>query len=295
FRQLAEASGGVPRLLATLLGAGAWLAESGGAGMITAAHIQEAAELRSVLSPVSTEVTATAPDDPAAPAMTATTTETVRRGWVMWSALVVGLGAGAILAPRLLPAETGWVTGQANGLVTRAEQWLGGVSGRAGVTAEVPAERVVPARVLPPIMPHVVPASEPAEVARDSTVAGGVAPVPASVQAPPLSVRTEPVLVPTLPSPTADPALLPVETRDFLVRRGHEMAAMDDISAARLLFRRAAEGGSAEAMYELGRTYDPAVRTGLGASQADKAEAMNWYRRAAAQGVSAAQAALSDN
>ena len=50
-RALVELSGGVPRLLSTLLAAGAWMAKNSNAPIIQAAHIQEAAELRSVLGP----------------------------------------------------------------------------------------------------------------------------------------------------------------------------------------------------------------------------------------------------
>ncbi len=67
------------------------------------------------------------------------------------------------------------------------------------------------------------------------------------------------------------------------------MLDLEDISAARLLFRRAAEGGSSAGMFELGRTYDPAMLTGMGAAgQANRAEAMVWYRRAAEAGNDAA-------
>ena len=63
------------------------------------------------------------------------------------------------------------------------------------------------------------------------------------------------------------------------------MLALGDVSASRLLFVRAAEGGSAEAMLETGQTYDPAILAPIGAIQlADPAEALRWYRRAAAKG-----------
>lgn len=275
LRQLAEASGGVPRLLSTLLGAGAWLAESGGAASITAAHIQEAAELRSVLSvpPV-----AGGAADPLVPG---------RWGRVVWSVVLAGsVLAGiavVVVAARPFPAETERLTGQAESAVIGAQRWLSDASGKP----------VKSAPILPPITPHVVPRPEPAVVARLGAVAERPLPELAARQMPELSAGAEAIAVPTLASP-ANEALLPIETRELLVRRGHQMAAVEDLSAARLLFRRAAEGGSAEAMYELGRTYDPALRTGLGSAQADKAEAMRWYRRAAAQGDTAATAALTE-
>lgn len=262
LRQVAEASGGVPRLLSTLLGAGAWLAESSGAASITAAHIKEAAELRSVFSP-----TMMPPVDEQPRASNS-------RG--VWSAVLAGVAlvaSAAVIAPRLFPAETAAAIDRADDMVGQARQWLGGASGK-------PVARATP---LPPISWPVIPRSDTAVVGRAGPLV--IAPMPM------LIALAAPELVPTLPEPR-DPALLPLETQALLVRRGHDMAALEDISAARLLFRRAAEGGSAEAAYALGRTYDPAIQTGLGLAQADRAEAMRWYGRAAAQGDIQAKAAL---
>ena len=265
LRQLVEASGGVPRLLSTLLGAGAWLAESSGALSITAAHIREAAELRSVLSPT------------AAPSDEDETRRTRGRSRVVWSAMLAGtmlVGSAGVIVPRLFPDETAGAVAAARGLTEQARQWLGRASGK-------PVARTV---TLPPIGPHVVPRPDAAVVARAVPLA--------AVPAPTLIARAAPDVTLTALE-VRDPEPLPVGTQILLLRRGHEMAALDDISAARLFYRRAAEGGSAEGAYALGRTYDPAVQTGMGLAQADKAEAMRWYRRAAAQGDVEAKAALS--
>lgn len=266
LRQVAEASGGVPRLLSTLLGAGAWLAESSGAATITAAHIHEAAELRSVLSPA---------------AMPVEVRISRRRGRVVWSAVLAG-AVLAVIAPQLFPNEASKAGDLAGGVVEQARQWLGGASAK-------PATRTPP---LPPISQHLVPRPDAAVVARAGVLAVPVLPELAASMVLAVSAVVGPAVTVTVPE-TTDAALLPIETQAFLIRRGHEMAAVEDLSAARLLFRRAAEGGSAEAAYELGRTYDPAVQTGLNVAQADKAEAMRWYRRAAAEGHGAAKAALS--
>ena len=70
-------------------------------------------------------------------------------------------------------------------------------------------------------------------------------------------------------------------------------ANFDDLSAARLLFLRAAESGSPEAMVELGRTYDPAVRTSTASpGQSNRAEALHWYHQAADKGYAAAEKLL---
>ena len=198
------------------------------------------------------------------------------RGRVVWSAVLAGavlVGSVGVVLPRLFPEETAGVVAAAGGLTGQARQWLGGASGK----------KVVRAAPLPPISPHFVPRP-------DAAVVGRVGP-PAAVPVPTLVALAAPDVTLAAIEPR-DPALLPIETQALLVRRGHDMAAIDDMSAARLFFRRAAEGGSAAGAFELGRSYDPAVQTGLGMAQADKAEALRWYRRAAAQGDAGAKAAL---
>ena len=79
----------------------------------------------------------------------------------------------------------------------------------------------------------------------------------------------------------------------LLLRRGDEEGAIGDISAARLLYERAAEAGSALAARQMGRSYDPAflpaaVATTLG----DVGKAKQWYQRAAALGNADAAARL---
>jgi TPR repeat protein len=77
--------------------------------------------------------------------------------------------------------------------------------------------------------------------------------------------------------PSAD-KLLPV-----LLQRGNAALATGDITAARLLFERAANAGSAEAALALGKTYDIRflLETGAVGSAANKELAITWYRRAA--------------
>jgi TPR repeat protein len=73
-------------------------------------------------------------------------------------------------------------------------------------------------------------------------------------------------------------ALLPV-----LMQRGNAALATGDITAARLLFDRAAHAGSARAARALGKTYDIRflLETGANASAANADLAAQWYRRAA--------------
>ena len=61
------------------------------------------------------------------------------------------------------------------------------------------------------------------------------------------------------------------------------MLALGDISAARLLYERAAALGSAKAATALGKTYDPAFLASIQVSglAPNPAAAASWYRKAA--------------
>lgn len=69
---------------------------------------------------------------------------------------------------------------------------------------------------------------------------------------------------------------------EILVKRGRDFIANGDLAAARLVLRRAANAGDAQAALLLGTTFDPATFEKLqviGAAP-DPAEARNWYQRA---------------
>jgi TPR repeat protein len=72
-----------------------------------------------------------------------------------------------------------------------------------------------------------------------------------------------------------------------LLKRGQELATQGDLAGARLLLRRAAEAGDAQAMQALGATYDSTVLTKLNVIGVapDNARARAWYERAAAAGA----------
>ncbi|MBK1660822.1 hypothetical protein E2C05_32465 [Paracraurococcus ruber] len=82
-----------------------------------------------------------------------------------------------------------------------------------------------------------------------------------------------------------------------LLRRADAMLAVGDVSAARLLYGRAAQAGSAEAMLGLGKSHDPRFLAGIGVRglQGDAATAILWYRRALAQGAAEAAEGLQRN
>ncbi|MBV9971229.1 MAG: hypothetical protein JO228_14685 [Xanthobacteraceae bacterium] len=71
-----------------------------------------------------------------------------------------------------------------------------------------------------------------------------------------------------------------------LITRGQTYVANGDIVSARIVFRRAAEAGNAQAALALGGTYDPLVLKSLGVIGvgADAAQARAWYHKAAELG-----------
>jgi TPR repeat protein len=81
-----------------------------------------------------------------------------------------------------------------------------------------------------------------------------------------------------------------------LIARGKDLLNDGDFAAARLLFERAANAGSADAALALGSTYDPMVikRLGAVAVTPDLAKARKWYQFAADHGSAAASLQLAN-
>ena len=101
--------------------------------------------------------------------------------------------------------------------------------------------------------------------------------------------------------PSSDAAVtqivsLPLDSDEIamLLKRGKDALSTGDLASARLLFRRAAEAGSAEAALALGATFDPLVIRRLGAIGAapDAAQARQWYQKAVALGSTTASQPL---
>lgn len=80
-----------------------------------------------------------------------------------------------------------------------------------------------------------------------------------------------------------------------LVAQGERYLTLGDIASARLLFRRAANWGSAPAALKLAATYDPAELLSLQVQGviSDREEARKWYERARELGAPEAQERLS--
>ena len=178
-----------------------------------------------------------------------------------------------------------------------------------------PAEIADPPTVPEPLTPSVQTAMAPSPArpeASPATRPAAAGPAPASpdaqgrtqerleahrLEAPPpeaVPAAADPAAMP--PPPGAPPAAspLPSTVLAILLDRGAAMLATGDISAARLLYKRAANSGSARAAAQIGRTYEPtflANRRAIGI-QADPTIAAGWYRRALSLGGTKAASLL---
>jgi hypothetical protein len=131
-----------------------------------------------------------------------------------------------------------------------------------------------------------------------TTGTAALAAVPAALAALPaaLAVVPAPHAAPLRPTPAeaevviaAPPAAAARSGNEdiaTLLARGRTYLTNGDVSTARLAFRRAAEGGDAQAALALGGTFDPLVLKSLGAIgvAADPDQARGWYQKAAELG-----------
>ena len=171
--------------------------------------------------------------------------------------------------------------------------------------------KIAEAAVKPPepTKPVATQSSEPAHVTAPTVQASTAAPVAskpvtpppaeptmtvAALAAPPLSA-TSSRSTRAAPIAVVKPAPLPPAIVGLMLRRGNEQLAMGDVSAARILFERAAESGNAQGAFRLGRTYDALFLPPADASTlANRSEARVWYTRAASLGDRDAAARLRD-
>ena len=111
---------------------------------------------------------------------------------------------------------------------------------------------------------------------------------PAPAEAVPVAVLPAVAVPPSSDAAVAQTVSLPLDPDEIaiLLKRGKDAFSTGDLAAARLLLRRAAEAGSAEAALVLGATFDPLVIRRLGAigTAPDAAQARQWYQKAVALG-----------
>jgi hypothetical protein len=154
-------------------------------------------------------------------------------------------------------------------------------------TASIPAPNPSPANIDPP---PPLPTNQAAAQSADPTSA--VRNAPPNVQAASIA---EPQPSATAKQAPTQPTLDDSEI-NALIKRGNDLLKEGDFSAARLVFERAANAGSAEAALALGSTYDPVVIKRLGGiSVKPNVEiARKWYQIAADRGSTAATQQLAN-
>jgi hypothetical protein len=145
---------------------------------------------------------------------------------------------------------------------------------------EAPAQPVQTTASAPPT-PQV--AAAPANLKPTQPAAAADPPQPAPLQS-------------TAPPQQDEHAALRLDDAEIaiLIERGKDFLKNGDFASARLLLRRAADGGSADAAMALATTFDPVVLARLGAIGAtpDIAKAREWYQRAVDLGSTTASQQL---
>ena len=145
------------------------------------------------------------------------------------------------------------------------------------------------------VMPASPPAGDPllATYATPSGASSGSAATPLTPAIPragdpPLATHAAPIDVPSSAAAAPGSSAVPLDGDAIvrLIKRGRDFLKEGDFAAARLLFKRAADAGSAEAALALGSTYDPAIIKQLGAVSVapDLDRARKWYEIAADRG-----------
>jgi hypothetical protein len=160
--------------------------------------------------------------------------------------------------------------------------------------ASVPPPNSSPANIRPSPAPGPA-ANEPAPRPADANPAA-TDPKPAG-SAPPSAAPAPTAPAQAAPRSAPKPAVVLDENEiNTLIRRGKNLLNDGDFAAARVLFERAANAGSAEAALALGSTYDPNVIKRLGAIMVrpDIESARKWYQLAAERGSAAASLQLAN-
>jgi hypothetical protein len=143
------------------------------------------------------------------------------------------------------------------------------------------------------------PQSPPSQMARTQAGASHVSGAPSSPsQIASAQPGEAPVSPPQPPLMKADSTATPLNADEIaaLIRRSNDFLKNGDFAAARILLRRAAESGSANAALMLGKTFDPVFLRELGAIgiQPDIAQSRQWYEKAVELGSEAAAQRLAN-
>jgi TPR repeat protein len=158
------------------------------------------------------------------------------------------------------------------------------------VTPEPKLDAAPKAQLAPEVLPkveRVAGAALKAEVTGGSAMNQPMQPIPPARDTLP-ATNAAPISVPqsATPAPNHPAVQLDSDEMTRLIKRGKDFLAQGNFASARLLFKRAADAGSAEAALALGSTYDPSVIKQLGAVSItpDIDAALKWYETAADHG-----------
>jgi hypothetical protein len=234
----------------------------------------------------------------------------VARAGAARDAVVVPVGRTQLVArkPALPPARVRWsvvlLAGAASAFTVACMSWLfdppspvdTGVAALSDVASATPASSGPVATRSFALAPDSGRTSSPLV---DATSQPGPAPTAMSSPVPPTALgspeasqrATPSKAAPAAPSAVAAPKLnqptpSPQAMIALLTQRGDAAFAVGDITAARLLYERAAAMGSAAAATAVGKTYDLEflLRADTHGIQPDSVAAAAWYRKAAALG-----------
>jgi hypothetical protein len=189
--------------------------------------------------------------------------------------------------PQLPPA-------QAPGASTAPQAVVSAMPSQPPLNVETPL-----APAAQPVQPPTI--NQPSQQPLSTNSPIPVIPPPPSDASPPAQAATSPEPPPASSSAVKQSLARQAPTLDeseiaTLIARGNKLLKDGDFAAARLLFERAANAGSAEGALALGSTYDPVVikRLGAIAVKADVETARNWYQVAADRGSAAAKLQLAN-
>ncbi|MBV1797539.1 polysaccharide biosynthesis/export family protein [Siccirubricoccus sp. G192] len=189
-------------------------------------------------------------------------------------------------------------------MATNARPPMVAAGATAGATAPVPRADEGPPSLAPRETGMARRPKAAPMASADTTASAGAAPAQPSARGKPADPAPKAAALPLAsavghvrPEPAADqPSRSEPEQAMIaaLLRRGHALLALGDISGARRFFERAALSGSAEGALAAGGTHDPIALGRLRAVgiQPDPAAAAAWYRRATELGAADAEIRL---
>jgi hypothetical protein len=213
------------------------------------------------------------------------------------------IDAAPISQPQLpqLPAETAQVGTVHDGPHSLQSQ---GATPQFGASPDIRAPEALRAQAgaaapvsAPPAGGPDSPQSLPSQMARTQAVPSDVsAAQPSPSQIASAQPREAPVSQPPSMKTQTTASSLSADEIAALLSRSDDFLKHGDFAAARILLRRAAESGSANAALVLGKSFDPLFLHELGAIgiQPDIAQSRQWYEKAAELGSEAAAQRLAN-